>query len=124
MTLDEAIKHCEEKAKEQREKATAIARAKEPFYKYAECAECAKEHEQLAEWLKELKAYKERPQGKWISVSERLPKYSGLYLISIYDLVTVANFTGKYFCDRQMDKFIDVMAWQPLPKPYKKGGAE
>jgi len=65
MTLDEAIKHCEEKAKEQREKATAIARAKEPFYKYAECAECAKEHEQLAEWLKELKAYKERPQGKW-----------------------------------------------------------
>ena len=66
MTLDEAIKHCEEKAKEQREKATAIARAKEPFYKYAECAECAKEHEQLAEWLKELKAYKERPQGEWI----------------------------------------------------------
>ena len=65
MTLDEAIKHCEEKAKEQREKATAIARAKEPFYKYAECAECAKEHEQLAEWLKELKAYKERPQGEW-----------------------------------------------------------
>ena len=55
MTLDEAIKHCEEKAKEQREKATSIARAKEPFYKYAECAECAKEHEQLAEWLKELK---------------------------------------------------------------------
>lgn len=59
MTLDEAIKHCEEKAKEQREKATAIARAKEPFYKYAECAECANDHEQLAEWLKELKAYRE-----------------------------------------------------------------
>ena len=62
MTLDEAIKHCEEKAKEQKKKATAIARAKEPFYKYAECAECAKEHEQLASWLKELKALKERPQ--------------------------------------------------------------
>ena len=59
MTLDEAIKHCEEKAKEQREKATAIARAKEPFYKYAECAECANEHEQLAIWLKELKGYRE-----------------------------------------------------------------
>jgi len=68
--------------------------------------------------------YEERTQGEWIPVSERLPEYSGLYLISIYDLVTVANFTGKYFCDRQMDKFIDVMAWQPLPKPYKKGGAE
>ena len=67
MTLDEAIKHCEEKAKEQREKATSIARAKEPFYKYAECAECAKEHEQLANWLKELKAYKEIPQSDLIS---------------------------------------------------------
>ena len=67
MTLDEAIKHCEEKAKEQKEKATAIARAKEPFYKYAECYECSKEHEQLASWLKELKAYKERPQGDLIS---------------------------------------------------------
>ena len=62
MTLDEAIKHCEEKAKEQKEKATAIARAKEPFYKYAECAECAKDHEQLAEWLKELKYYREQKQ--------------------------------------------------------------
>lgn len=65
-----------------------------------------------------------RPQGDWIPVSDRLPEYSGLYLISIYDLVTVANFTGEYFCDRQMDKFVDVFAWQPLPEPYKKGGAE
>jgi len=65
-----------------------------------------------------------KPQGGWIPVSERLPEYSGLYLISIYDLVTVANFTGKYFCDRQMDKFVDVLAWMPLPKPYKEEGAE
>lgn len=54
MTLEQAIAHCKEKAEEQREKATAIAKAKEPFYKYAECKECAKEHEQLAEWLEEL----------------------------------------------------------------------
>ena len=44
MTLDEAIKHCEEVAEEQEEK---------------ECLECAAEHRQLAEWLKELKAYKD-----------------------------------------------------------------
>ena len=66
----------------------------------------------------------ERPQGEWIPVCERLPEYTGLYLISIYDLVTVANFTGKHFCDRQMDNFVDVIAWQPLPEPYKEGGAE
>ena len=62
--LDEAIKHCEEKANENKAEATKIAREKKPFLEYARCKQCAKEHEQLAEWLKELKAYKERPQGE------------------------------------------------------------
>lgn len=40
MTLDEAIEHCEEKA---------------------ECGDsCGMEHKQLAEWLKELKMYREQ----------------------------------------------------------------
>ena len=39
MTLDEAIIHCEEKAKE--------------------CSKCGKEHQQLADWLKELKQHRE-----------------------------------------------------------------
>ena len=45
MTIDGAIKHCEEEA--------------EKYMEYGietECYQCAKEHEQLAEWLKELKA--------------------------------------------------------------------
>lgn len=45
MTLDEAIKHCEEKEKEQALNG---------------CFACAEEHKQLAEWLKELKTLKER----------------------------------------------------------------
>lgn len=51
MTLEEAIKHCEEKAKEQR------AWAKELIggLVVEDCLECAKEHEQLAEWLKDYK---------------------------------------------------------------------
>ena len=62
MTLDEAIKYCEEKAEEQRSEAEKAKR----FEKFAlGCLECAKEHEQLAEWLKELKAYKETPKGEW-----------------------------------------------------------
>lgn len=40
MTLNEAIKHCEEKSKE------------------LGCTKCGKEHAQLAEWLKELKRYR------------------------------------------------------------------
>ena len=42
MTIDEAIKHAEDKANE------------------LECSECGKEHKQLAEWLKELKEYKKQ----------------------------------------------------------------
>ena len=44
MTIDSAIAHSEEVA------ATT------------KCKECAEEHRQLAEWLKELKAYREREQ--------------------------------------------------------------
>ena len=39
MTLEEAIEHCEERAKI--------------------CDECGKEHDQLAEWLKEVQQYRE-----------------------------------------------------------------
>ena len=59
MTLDEAIKHAEEKAKEQREKAKLFSN--NPFYSASAkgCEKCAEEHEQLAEWLKQLKELKE-----------------------------------------------------------------
>lgn len=34
------------------------------------CRECAKEHEQLAEWLEDYKRLlEERPQGEWVEVS-------------------------------------------------------
>lgn len=59
MTLDEAIKHAEEVA---------------DYDCYNENQfKCSEEHRQLAEWLKELKAYREAPSveperktGKWI----------------------------------------------------------
>ena len=44
MTLDEAIKHAEERAS-------------------LSCDECAEQHRQLAEWLKELKQYREYFKG-------------------------------------------------------------
>jgi hypothetical protein len=52
MTLDEAIKHCNEVA-ERLEGKNGYA------YTDVTCEECAKEHRQLAEWLKELKAYRD-----------------------------------------------------------------
>lgn len=60
MTLDTAIKHCEEKAKEQREIAKCYISTEYPRVRAQrrKCNKCAREHEQLAEWLKELKAYR------------------------------------------------------------------
>lgn len=55
MTLDEAIKHARKKAQEQRYYAYY---EKNPTM-YRSCISCAEEHEQLAEWLEELKEYKE-----------------------------------------------------------------
>ena len=65
MTLDEAIKHAREKAEEQRKDYdTCVVKegygCKDCAYYYSKpCIECAEEHEQLADWLEELKEYKE-----------------------------------------------------------------
>lgn len=66
MELDEAIKHCEDKAKELRKekyRMAVIGRERE----WADCLQCAEEHEQLAKWLtdyKRLKSLEEaRPTG-------------------------------------------------------------
>lgn len=55
MTLDEAIKHCKEKAKDLRQQADFIQVQEE----MDDCYECAQEHEQLAGWLTELKERRE-----------------------------------------------------------------
>jgi len=59
MTLEEAIKHAEEKAQEQRDNAVLWDTHPALKERVNACLECAKDHEQLAEWLKELKRYRE-----------------------------------------------------------------
>ena len=58
MTLDEAIQHCKDMAKE--EQITANYRIPPT----AECLERAKEYLQFASWLFELKNRRERENGK------------------------------------------------------------
>ncbi len=62
MTLDEAIKHCEEVAEtNERICDTEPSIGLPDIYMHKDVAKkCASEHRQLAEWLKELKAYKEQ----------------------------------------------------------------
>ena len=57
--LDEAIAHAREVAEIQRnnDKLNKTLGKRSPYYN-TDCIKCAEEHEQLAEWLEELKAYK------------------------------------------------------------------
>lgn len=54
MTIDEAIKHCEEVAWENDRKAMCVEEAYQTT-EQQNCEQCAADHRQLAEWLKELK---------------------------------------------------------------------
>ena len=71
MTLDEAIKHAEEVAEKQEKaakewhenqvrKCKLIPFAEMDYTHENECEECAVEHRQLEEWLKELKQLREQ----------------------------------------------------------------
>lgn len=58
MTLEEAIKYYSELAEENEKDAEQFKRIKATQDMISHCYECAEEHRQLANWLKELKAYK------------------------------------------------------------------
>ena len=60
MTIDEAIEHAREVAEIQRnnDKLNKTLGKSSPYYN-TDCIKCAEEHEQLADWLEELKEYKE-----------------------------------------------------------------
>ena len=57
MTIDEAIVHAKEVAERNR-KQWKNCPAKRDTREHLTCEECAEEHEQLAEWLEELKLYR------------------------------------------------------------------
>ena len=67
MTLDETIKHCEQIAVAN--EAHAQDSMGKGGYEERACIECASEHRQLVEWLKELKERKSK--CKWIRYNDR-----------------------------------------------------
>ena len=58
MTIDEAIAHAREVASEQKRRSGACVQNDSECDKFSTCLKCAEDHEQLAEWLEELKAYR------------------------------------------------------------------
>lgn len=103
MTIDEAIKHCEEVAEEQDKLATRYEDASGYSRSHIEslktnesikCRECANEHRQLAKWLRELKE------------SRIVLDILGQFLVDLHldgcceDLIMKDDYCEKY-CDNQ-----------------------
>lgn len=140
LKIDEAIAHAREVA-EENYKQGFLCHANPNDDELDGCIKCAKEHEQLAEWLEELKQYRavgtveqfrEAVKNKWITCSVALPqqpeenpifdnKPLELYLVSVKndDYPIRALWNGKFFTDGWSK--VDVIAWQPLPHPFQKG---
>lgn len=103
MTIDEAIKHAEEVAKDQEELYRLCPASESEIFhcdgtkdcktlkngKNKGCQKCAAEHRQLAEWLKELKAHREA----WEKVLDEMkdvsiPGQDAEYVYqNIYDII-------------------------------------
>ena len=71
MTLDEAIKHCEEVAEEKDKSVELYKAVKATEGLITKCENCAKEHRQLAEWLRELKRYRERNMNEELKMLKK-----------------------------------------------------
>ena len=126
LDLDEAIAHCHEKAEEQKQKANSINNngyglEADQLNEQSNCLECANEHQQLAEWLTELQ--ERREADRWIPVSERLPDNDDFVLVYDNLEMFVAWFSEEHgWCsfDGNFDENTPIIAWKPLPKPYKE----
>ena len=101
LTLDEAIKHAKEVAK------TNLAEATYNFPNlkeyYDNCSECANQHNQLAEWLEELKSFKEAEEQGLIV---RLPCPIGTTVWDICGMDIRENVLSGIECGKDGKQFL------------------
>ena len=109
MTIDEEISHVKEVAAIQRsnEKLNRTLGSASPYINET-CLECAEEHEQLAEWLEELKDYRENQHRSLRHMYEKgyskaiddfsneIDKYIERYDGTIYDEAYYTNVKSDF----------------------------
>lgn len=137
MTLDEAIKHAREVAEKNRKncKPNSIIIQN----RWADSTMCVEEHEQLADWLEELKQL--RKESKWIPITWREATENDTPYLDEYPIVLTCPMPDDrqeilisdhgYVCTDvcQIDNqgywlegkgdWLDIEAWMPLPKAYE-----
>ena len=121
MSLDEAISHARENAEELRTNSLVMIVNGDSQEEREACLECALEHEQLADWLTELQ--ERREADRWIPVSERLPEESLNSVIgwdSYRERCVFVQYIDGHFQITGNDESFNIVAWKPLPKPYKE----
>ena len=91
LSIDETIAHARDVAKRNREQ-WKNCHADRRDIEHQTCEQCAEEHEQLAEWLEELKALRNGLKIKCDSLNEALEKGKKVgYKKSIDDFVRFAS---------------------------------
>lgn len=64
-----------------------------------------------------------REQARWIPVSERLPEIHQDVLVSLTSLDVEVGFRAEtepyFYCKGDYIELQNVLAWMPLPEPYK-----
>ena len=88
MTLDEAIEHTEEVMVENLEK-TKGRNAIDPIA--INCFECAEEHRQLAEWLRELKAHREARKKIKAEIENKALDSTKYVACGLYEAMDIIN---------------------------------
>ena len=115
MTIEEAIEHCKEIVTENRRCALEFARA----YVYdaaRHCQECATEHEQLAEWLTELKQRREAeitepPKSNADRIRQMTDDEELLSAIGMSCYRCVYNNSGKCSCECNNGCYAGNLEW-------------
>lgn len=138
LTLYEAIVRFEAVSKANRSRAESYNRGEDyELMKAKECETCADECEQVASWLTEL--LDRREADRWISVKERLPEekinpntndFVEVLCTTIFGDVRTYKY-GTPIGHEQAHFWYgfgifdnEVIAWRPLPEPYKESEGE
>ena len=101
-TLDEAIAHAREVASEQKRRSGACVTNDNECDKFSNCMKCSKEYEQLAEWLEELKVYRETECNKSVYLASK----------SI-DMIDAVNKGYAYGYNKAIDDFVKFASDMP-----------
>ena len=65
--------------------------------------------------------YQEESNNSWIPCSERLPKKDGVYIVTTDSKHKECRVITAFFNEKDNDFHeVGVIAWQPLPEPYKE----